>query len=328
MNTKIFRISFIPALALGLLCLAWLAQAWGEQQSTMAQRTFTSPAEATNALVTAAKAHDRQAIHQIFGPEVTNLMTGDQVLDDRHFNRFANDLTERCDVVAEGSDRATLEIGHDSWPFPIPLIRTNGVWIFDTVAGEDEIINRHIGRDEYYAIGVCRAYVNAQREFAARFGNTGEPPKYAQKFMSSPGKMDGLYWPTETGGKPSPFSSFVAEAALEGYNLAGGGVPRPFHGYCFKILTQQGPAAPGGSRNYLSHGAMTGGYALVAYPIRWGESGIMTFIVNQDGVVYQQSLGEQTPKTAATMKKYNPDNRWAVVREQGITGLTANPPAR
>jgi hypothetical protein len=293
----------------------------------VSQRTFTSPAEATNALVNAAKAHDRQAIHEIFGPEVTKLMTGDQVLDEKHFETFANNLTERCDVLSQGSDRVTLEIGRDPWPFPIPLIKTNGAWIFDTIAGEEEIINRHVGRDEYYAIGVCRAYVKAQRAYADRIASTTGTPKYAEKFRSSPGKMDGLYWPAETGGQPSPFSAFVAEAALEGYNWTGGEGPHPFHGYCFKILTRQGPAAPGGKRNYVSHGEMTGGFALVAYPVRWGESGIMTFIVNQDGVVYQRSLGERTPSIAAAMKEYNPDNRWTEVKELGITSLTADQPA-
>jgi hypothetical protein len=327
MSMRILKFSSIPALALGLLYLAWLGQVRGEPQSTASQRTFASPTEAASALVTAARAHDRQAIHQIFGPEVTNLMTGDQVLDQRHFDAFTTNLTERCDLLPQGSDRVTLEIGRDPWPFPIPLIKTNGVWIFDTIAGEEEIINRHIGRDEYYAIGVCRTYVNAQREYANRFASTTGKPIYAEKFRSSPGKMDGLYWPVEAGGKPSPLSPFVAEASMEGYKWNGGAGPRPFHGYCFKILTRQGPAAPGGKRDYVSHGELTGGFALVAFPIRWGESGIMTFIVNQDGIVYQQNLGDQTRKTASAMKDYNPDNRWTVVKDPGITGFTAIQPA-
>jgi hypothetical protein len=325
MNTKIFR--FLLAVVSGLMCLAWLGQIRGQDQPVVTQRTFTSPADATNALVNAAKAHDRQAIHQLFGPEVTNLLTGDQVLDDRHFQTFASDVSERCDILSQGNDRVTLEIGRDPWPFPIPLVKTNGAWLFDTIAGEEEIINRHVGRDEAYAIGVCRAYVKAQRAYARRFASPTGAPKYAQKCRSSPGKMDGLYWPAETGGEPSPLSPLVAEAAMEGYHWTSGEGPRPFHGYYFKILTRQGPAAPGGKKNYISHGEMTGGFALVAWPVRWGESGIMTFMVNQDGIVYQRSLGESTAKTAAAMKEYDPDNRWTVVKEPGVTGLAADQPA-
>ncbi len=325
MNMKAFRFSFLLALATGFLYLTWLGQFRAEGQSAIPQRTFATPAEATDALVKAAKANDRHAIHEIFGPEVTNLMTGDSVLDERHFESFANDVATRCDVVAEGSNKVRLEIGRNTWPFPIPLIKTNGAWYFDTIAGEDEIVNRHIGRDEYYAIGVCRAYVKAQRDYAARFASSTGRPQYAEKFRSTPGKMDGLYWP-ETNGKPSPFSPFVAEASLEKYNWTNGRGPRPFHGYYFKILKRQGPAAPGGKRDYVSQGEMTGGFALVAYPVRWGQSGIMTFIVNQDGIVYQRSLGEKTAQAAVGMKEYNPDRGWTVVQEGGIADLTAVPP--
>lgn len=315
-----------PALALGLLYVTWSGQVRGEDQPAMSQRIFTSPAQATNELVDAAKSHDRRAMRGIFGPEITNLWTGDKTLDEKHFDEFASDLAERCDAVPEGTNKVTLEIGKELWPFPIPLIETNGAWIFDTIAGEEEIVNRHIGRDEYYAIGVCRAYVKAQREYASRFSGSNGAPKYAEKFRSTPGKMDGLYWSEDAIGTSSPLSPFVAEAGLEGYNWDRGKGPRPFHGYFFKILTRQGPAAPAGKMNYVMHGEMTGGFALVAYPVRWGESGIMTFIVNQDGVVYQRSLGEKTARTAAAMKEYNPDARWTVVQEPGITNLLGDDP--
>lgn len=326
MNMKVFRFSALPTLILaGFLCLTWVGSVRGQGQSTISQRTFASPAAAKDALVNAAKAGDRRAIHEIFGPEVSNLMTGDRVLDDRHFDTFANDVAEQCVMVAQGNIKVTLEIGQNSWPFPIPLVKTSGGWMFDTVAGEDEIINRHIGRDEYYAIGICRAYVKAQREYAARFASTGHP-KYAEKFRSTPGKTDGLYWPAGTSSEPSPFSSFAADASLEKYNRPNGGGPRPFHGYYFKVLKRQGPDAPGGKMNYVSRGEMMGGFALVAYPVRWGQSGIMTFIVNQDGIVYQRSFGDKTAKIAGGMKEYNPDNGWTVVQEQGIGGLTAAQP--
>ena len=314
-----FKTTKLLALALGLLCLPRPGQARAQEAPAAAQRTFPSPYAATNALLKAAKAHDHQAMRELFGPEITNLWTGDKTLDEKHFEAFASDLEERCDAVPEGTGRLTLEIGPGKWPFPIPLIQTNGVWVFDTIAGEEEIINRHIGRDEYHAIGVCREYVTAQREFAKRFAGSAGGPKYARRFKSTPGKTDGLYWPAASAaGKRSPLSSFVAQATYEGYNWKSGKGPRSYHGYLFKILTRQGPAAPGGRMNYIRDGQMTGGFAMVAYPVRWGESGVMTFMVNQDGIVYQRSLGEKTPSKAASMKEYNPDGRWSVVQEPGI----------
>jgi Protein of unknown function (DUF2950) len=321
MKSKTIR---FPALALGLLFATWLVEVRCENQPAIAQRTFTSPAEATQELVNAVKAHDRQAMRGIFGPEVTNLWTGDETLDERHFDRFANDLAQRCDVVLEGNFKVALEIGPEKWPFPIPLIQTNGAWMFDTIAGEDEIINRHIGRDEYYAIGVCRAYVNAQREYAKRFAGSEGRKRYAEKLKSTSGENDGLYWPADTNSPPSPLAAFVAEAESEGYDWSRGRSPRSFHGYLFKILTRQGPGAPGGKMNYFRHGKMIGGFALVAYPVRWGESGIMTFIVGQDGVVYERSLGKKSARAAAEMKEYNPDGDWVMVRDPGIPDLTAD----
>jgi hypothetical protein len=312
----VFRASWLLG-AFTFLCLGTSDRLHGATQ-TEPQRTFASPGDATNALVQAARSHDHRAIRQIFGPEVTNLLTGDRVLDDDHFDQFTKDVTERCVVVPEGNAKVILEIGQKSWPFPIPLVQTNGTWMFDTAAGEEEIVNRHIGRDEYYAIGVCRSYVKAQREFAAQFGGPNGTPRYAMQFESTPGKMDGLYWPTENGATPSPLSPLVAQSCLQGYHWANGEGPRPFHGYVFKILTSQGPAAQGGKMNYVHDGQMTGGFALVAYPVRWGESGIMTFIVNQDGTVYQQSLGENTPRIASHMTEYNPDPSWSVVKETGM----------
>jgi hypothetical protein len=322
MSFKKCKATSFPAVALAVSCALWLAQALGDDRAPRVQRTFASATEATNALIKAAKAHDRGAIHEMFGPEVTNLWTGDPVLDQKNFEAFAADVSERCQAVPQGADKVTLEIGRNSWPFPIPLTRTNGVWLFDTLAGQEEIINRHIGRDEYYAIGVCRAYVRAQQQYSILFAS-GETPLYAQRLRSRAGKKDSLYWAPGAGGPPSPLSEFIADACLERYNWGKG--TRSFHGYFFKILTQQGDAASGGKLNYIHQGKMTGGFALVAYPVRWGESGIMTFIVNQDGAVYQRSLGEETARIASAMKDYNPDSQWSVVHEQGITTLT--PPA-
>jgi hypothetical protein len=203
---------------------------------------------------------------------------------------------------------------------PIPLVKTNGQWYFDTAAGKEEIINRHIGKDELHAIGVCRAYVTAQRQYASANPDAGGGAKYAQKFKSTPGMKDGLYWPSAENEPASPFGPLVAEAHAEGYvkHKGTGTGPHPFHGYYFRILTRQGQAAPGGKMNYLSHGNLTGGFALVAYPEHWDQSGIMTFIVNQDGKVFQQNFGEKTSRMVGAMKEYNPDSEWTLVPDQGV----------
>lgn len=323
MNSKTYRFASAAIFAFGLFYLTTPLQAGAQNKPVLSQRTFSSVTEATNALITAAREHNRQAMHEIFGPEITNLLTGDQALDDKHFDRFTAGLTERCDVVPEGSQSNILQIGKEEWSFPIPLVQTNGSWMFDTRAGEEEIINRHIGRDEYYAIGVCRAYVKAQREYAAGVGGG----KYAACLKSAPGQKNGLYWPDTGGGPPSPLASFVAEACTEGYDGSHGKGPRPFHGYLFKILTCQGHAAPGGKMDYRHQGGLTGGFGLVAYPIRWGDSGIMTFMVNQDGVVYQRMLGPRSSRIALAMKEYNPSPKWTMVQEMGMTDLTQNAPA-
>jgi hypothetical protein len=199
---------------------------------------------------------------------------------------------------------------------PIPLVKADGQWHFDTAAGKEEVINRHIGKDELHAIGVCRAYVTAQRQYASV--NAGQDASYALKFKSTPGKKDGLYWPAVANEPASPFGPLVAEAHAEGYGNNKGAGPHPFHGYYFKILSRQGNDAPGGKKNYMSQGMLTGGYALVAYPEHWDQSGIMTFIVNQEGQVYQRNLAEKSCRIASTMKEYNPDSHWALVADDGV----------
>ena len=312
----------------GLLTLAFLAGAVGcsterpaaaeqrdAQQPAAAQRSFASPEEAVKALQTAAAAKDKTALSEIFGPEFFGLLTGDPAQDAENEQSLATHMKEKCELVKEGEDKITLEVGANAWPMPIPLVKADGQWHFDTAAGKEEIINRHIGADELHAIGVCRAYVIAQLQYAAM---NPTAPMYAQKFKSSPGKRDGLYWPTTESGPPSPFGPAVAEAHFEGFSGNMGSGLRPFHGYCFKILTCQGKAAPGGEMNYMSHGNLIRGFALVAYPRHWAESGIMTFIVNQDGKVYQRNLGEKTYRLARAMKEYNPDKEWTPVDEEGI----------
>jgi hypothetical protein len=290
------------------------AETDAQQTPAVAERLFASPEETVKALRAAVEAHDKTALDEIFGPEIHELLTGDEVQDANNAKRFASAMAESCNPVKEGDDKITLEIGTNNWPMPIPLVKENGQWHFDTAAGKEEIINRHIGKDELHAIGVCRAYVTAQRQYAAMDPGA----HYAQKFKSTPGKKDGLYWQASESEPASPFGPLVAEAHVEGYASHNDSGPHPFHGYYFRILTRQGKEAPGGKMNYMSHGNLTGGFALVAYPEHWDKSGIMTFIVNQDGKVYQRNFGEKTSRIAGAMKEYNSDTEWTLVPDDGV----------
>jgi len=289
-----------------------------QQKPAAPQRSFASPDEAVKALQAAVEANDNAALREIYGPEIDGLLTGDEVQDARDAKRFAALMAQGCKPVQEGEDKITLEVGADSWPMPIPLVKADGQWHFDTAAGKEEIINRHIGKDELHAIGVCRAYVTAQRQYAAANPDAGGAARYALKFKSSPDKKDGLYWPAAQNEPPSPFGPVVAEAQFEGFGQSIGTGPHPFHGYYFRILTRQGKGAPGGEMDYMSHGDLTGGFALVAYPEHWDRSGIMTFIVNQDGKLYQRNLGKRTFRIARAMKEYNPDSGWALAPDEGV----------
>jgi hypothetical protein len=292
-------------------------------QPAIAQRLFASPEDAVKALQAAAEAKDQAALREIFGPELHELMTGDKVQDANNAQGFATAMSQSCNPVKEGEDKITLEIGTNNWPMPIPLVKADGQWHFDTAAGKEEIINRHIGKDELHAIGVCRAYVIAQRQYASLNPHTGGEAKYALKFKSAPGKKDGLYWASAENEPASPFGPLVAEAHAEGYGNNKGAGPHPFHGYYFRILTRQGKAAPGGKMNYLSGGDLTGGFALVAYPEHWDQSGIMTFLVNQDGKVLERNLGEKTSRMAGAMKEYNPDSEWTPVQDEGVVSAVS-----
>jgi hypothetical protein len=270
-------------------------------------------------LQAAVAANDRAALRKLFGPEFPSLLTGDAVQDTNNTKRFAAAMAQSCNPVKDGDDKITIEVGPNDWPMPIPLVQVDGQWHFDTAAGKEEIINRHIGKDELHAIGVCRAYVTAQRRYASMNPDAAAGTTYALHFKSTPGKKDGLYWVSAANEPASPFGPLVAKAQAEGYVLhARGTGPHAFHGYYFRIITRQGPAAPGGKINYLSNGSLTGGFALVAYPEQWDQSGIMTFIVNQDGMVYQRNFGEETSQQAGVLKAYNPDSNWTLVKDEGV----------
>ena len=284
------------------------------------QRTFASPAEARQALIDAVRAQDHDALRAIFGPVAGELEPGDPVEQAAEFEHFARHVAEGVELAKESETKGTLLVGAEKWPFPVPIVNRGGIWLFDTEAGREEILNRRIGQNELLAIQVCRAYVEAQREYYTMPEPDGDQiPKYAQRMISTPGKRDGLYWPTAAGAKESPLGPLVAKAKEEGYmqqRKPGQKGPRPFHGYYFRILKRQGSSAQGGKFAYVINGNMVGGHALVAYPARWGVSGVMTFIVNQRGRVYQKNLGPGTAEIARRMKAYNPDLTWKLVEEQ------------
>jgi hypothetical protein len=278
------------------------------------EQPFNSPNEAVNALVTAAQNNDTNAIHQIFGPAGHKLISPDVVQATDEFKMFKERLTERTELITNSDSNATLELGVDGWPFPIPLVKQNGQWHFDSAAGKDEIFARRIGGNEIGAIDVCNAYVEAQREYASQDRMGDGVLAYAQFLRSTSGTHDGLFWPTKQPGEElSPLGPLIAQACVEGYHRAAkmlNDEQAPYHGYYFKILTSQGKHAPGGKFKYLINDRMIAGFALVAWPAEWADTGVMTFVVNQQGKVYQKNLGSKTAKVAKVMTIYDPDDTW------------------
>jgi hypothetical protein len=311
-----FTLNFLRLIAVAtiLACVAASGLRADTAAPTGPQRRFDSPDEAVKALVAATKAGDRPSVDAIFGSDVKDLLSGDPKQDAVEFASFSKSLAQYSHLSRKADDRFVLNIGAQNWPLPIPIVRRDGKWFFDTAAGKDEIINRRVGEDEIMAIGVCRTYVQAQREFADEDRDGSGVLKYAQRIKSSHGMKDGLYWPASADEEQSPLGPLVAEVRAEGYGgKTADGEAQPFHGYLFKILTAQGSAAPGGSYSYIINGNMIAGFALVAYPAHWGESGVMTFIVNQWGKVYQRNLGEASAEVAAAMTEFNPDNDWSAI---------------
>ncbi len=297
-----------------LVCMAGSVIGAAGAFAADAPEHFSSPDQAVKALVDATKAGDRAALDAIFGPDVKELLSGDPRQDAIEFAAFAKLVGQYSHLVQRADDRFVIDLGAQNWTFPIPIVRKGGAWYFDTAAGKDEIVNRRIGEDELTAIGVCRTYVLAQREYASEDRVGDGVFAYAQKLKSTEGKKDGLYWPAVSDQEQSPFGPLVAEARAEGYGPNPSGArPRPFHGYLFKILTAQGPSAPGGAYSYLINGNLVAGFGLVAYPAHWGESGVMTFIVNQWGKVYQCNLGPGGAEFASAMTTFDPDPAWTPV---------------
>lgn len=303
--------------AAGVLTAVGLVLVATPSAAAARQRTFTSPEAAVEAFVAAVKADDDGALLAIFGPEARDLVwSGDPVLDEHARERFLVRAGERVHLERVGDDFAVLSAGNDDWPFAIPLMLDGAGWYFDTQAGLHEILNRRIGRNELYTIDVCREFVAAQREYARMNAAAAGGVEYAQRLRSTPGTHDGLYWEAGDGETASPMGPLMASAEEEGYGpRSRGGNSGVFHGYKYRILKAQGPDAPGGRKGYVEDGRMRGGFALVAYPAAYGSSGVMTFIVNQQGVVFQKDLGPRTPQLGPAITMYNPDASWEPVTD-------------
>jgi hypothetical protein len=295
-------VAFVVTLTLPSLCA--LA---GEGAS------FQSPQAAVEALVEAVKDGSTKKIVAVLGPEAEKLASsGDEVADAAARQRFLT-AYEEVHEAKESDGRAVLVIGKDEYPFPIPIVEEKGSWRFDTAAGEEEILDRRIGQNELSAIEVLKAYVDAQREYA-EVDHDGKGVQYAQRLLSSEGKQDGLYWPTAENAPESPFGPLIAEARAEGYRKTSDS-PQPYHGYLFRVLTGQGENAAGGERDYVVNGRMLGGFGLIAVPAEYGNAGVKTFMVNQDGVVFEKDLGEETADAAGAIARFDPDASWAKVAD-------------
>jgi hypothetical protein len=280
------------------------------------QPLFASDDEAMNAMLTAAKDQDHEQVHLLLGPAWKELVSGDKVEDGNAFKEFAQRAAERTRLQKKDDTTSIIYVGNDDWPLPIPLTKTpDGKWFFDTEAGKTEILARRIGENELDTIDTCRTYVQAQQEYAGKDRDGSGVLKYAQRIISTPGKMDGLYWSATSDQEQSPLGHLFAAATTEGYEHTAGHPIEAYHGYHFRVLKRQGSAAPGGEYDYVINGDMTAGFALVAFPVDYESSGIMTFIVNRQGNVYQKDLGPDTTEIARQMTEYNPDDSWSLAKD-------------
>jgi hypothetical protein len=300
--------SLVTGLAIGVL-----AGAIGASGQTA--QTFASPDDAVKGLVAAARAHDRAALDRILAPDANRLRSTDRVEENEELTQFVARAGEKTELAKVNDSQYMVEFGNDGWSFPVPIVKRGDAWAFDTSQGVDELLLRRVGRNELDTIRVTATYAVAQWEyFLDGDWNNDGVQEFAQKLISSPGQKDGLYWPSAEGEDASPLGPLVAYAHHEGYqgsrDASGNIKPTPFHGYYLKVLKAQGPSAPGGAYSYLINGRMLGGFALVAYPAVYGSSGVMTFILNQQGHIYEKNLGPNGEKIAQAMTVYNPDGTW------------------
>jgi hypothetical protein len=298
-NTASRRLAALAA-SLAMLLVTATAAVAAEKQ-----KYFATPEEGAKSLIAAMKTHDKKAMLEILGASAKSIVeSGDKVADKASGERLVKAYGEASKLEKSG-DTMVLNVGKDGWPFPIPMVKEAAGWRFDTKAGKDEILNRRIGRNELAVIQVAQAYVDAQREYYLRNPKNDKLLQYAQRFDSASGKKDGLYYPVKTGEQASPLGPLVAGAKAAGYEKSG-----PYHGYRYRILKAQGPDAAGGAYDYVVHGKMIGGHALVAWPDSYGNSGVMTFVVNHDGVVFEKDLGPDTVAAVQKITKFNPDKSW------------------
>jgi len=298
-------------------CAAFLPVLRGAPETTSNpaepnQKEFASPKEAADALVQAAASFDQAALKEILGPDSDDIVDSEDPVEDK--NRalaFAEKAKEKMDIE-KVRDHAILEVGNDDFPLPIPIVKRKGKWIFDTKVGKEEILNRRIGSNELDAITICRGFDDAQMEYASEKHDDSKVNQYAQKILSTPGKHDGLAWKNADGKWDGPVGEEVAKAIEQGYTEKG----KPYHGYYFKVLTKQGSAAPGGETDFVVGGVMIGGFALAAAPAEYRVTGVKTFIVGPDGVVYEKDLGPDTLKTFQSIDSYNPDKTWKVTEDE------------
>jgi hypothetical protein len=292
----------------GLLLLAALGLAACAKKAD--HTSFASPDEAATALIAAARAGDQGKIRQLFGPGSEDIVSsGDDVADTSARENFVAMYDAKHELVPDGEDKVWLQIGADGWPVPVPIVKRDGRWYLDGAEGADEVVYRRVGKNELGAIAVCRGYVDAQHEYAAMDHDGEGAGVYAYKLVSDPGTQNGLYWESAEGEEPSPVGPFIAAAAAEGYRAGSAA----YHGYSYRSLFRQTENANGGALDYFDNGVLKNGFALVAWPAEYGVSGVMTFIVNQDGVVFQKDLGQDTPAIAAAMDAYDPDSTWTAV---------------
>jgi hypothetical protein len=307
LNFDKFHWANLPKLAVVaiLLAVCFPTRSMAQQPG---QKTFSSPEDASNALVTAAQSNDEKAMLDILGPDGKQIVSsGDETEDADSRANFVEKYQEMHRLVKEPDGTTVLYIGAKNWPTPIPLVNKGNSWYFDTEAGKKEILYRRIGRNEISTIRVCQELVAAQKEYYAAQHN-----EYAQKIFSDEGQHSGLYWKAADGEPQSPIGPLVASAFAKSQD----GAPAPYRGYYYLILTRQGKNGPGGAKSYIVNGKMTGGFAFVAYPAEYRSSGVMTFIVNEDGAVYEKDLGKKTDVLAKTMKEYNPNSSWQKSEDQ------------
>jgi hypothetical protein len=297
-------------------CIAALLLGFGRAQAA-GPSVFASPTEAADALVTAARAGDQAALESIFGPDSHDLFySGDPVADRNGLERFAEWAGQRMELDTMSDGSVEIAVGDEDWPLPIPLVKRGDGWIFDTAAGKDELINRRIGANELSAIDVCRALVDAELVYASRDRDGDGVNEFTPKFFSDPGTQDGLFWKAaEHGGEASPIGPLAATASEQGYKRGGENKPTPYHGYFFRVLSKQGKNAPGGAKDYEANGNLTKGFAVLAHPADYGSSGVMTFLINRNGILFQNDLGEDTEKIASRINSFDPDDTWTVVKD-------------